>query len=114
MQGKFCSIDTVDEAAKHASHPVTRVAEASTAGHVRACCANACLLVDGLDLSCIELERLRRLSAEDEHISVVQLDASNRLRSDELHVVHLKLGPLLAGHRRTIVSVGPVAFVNIR
>lgn len=114
MQGKFCGVDAVDEAAKHAADPVARVAEAGLAGHVRARCADACLLVDGLDLSSIELERLRRLSTEDEHISVVQLYASNGLRSDELHVVHFKLGPLLAGHRCTIVSVAPVALVNLR
>jgi len=65
-----------------------------------------------LDLSRIELESLCGLSTKDEHISVVQLDTGNRLRSDELHVVHLELGPLLAGHRRPIVAVAPITLVN--
>ena len=112
VQGELAGINAVDEATKRASHPIARVTEASAAGHVRTSSANACLLVNSLDLSRIELESLCGLATKDEHISVVQLDTGNRLRSDKLHVVHLELGPLLAGHRRPIVAVAPITLVN--
>ena len=113
VQGELTSINTVDEATERASDPIARVPEACLVGHVWASCSDTGLLVDSLDLPRIELERLRGFSTKDEHISAVQLDTGNRLWSDEFHVVHFELVPLLAGHRCTIVTVAPIAIVNL-
>ena len=104
VQGEFASIDAVNEAAECASDPVASMAEFSPAGHVRASSAHTSLLVDRLHLSRVELERLRSVTAEDEHISVVQLNTGDWLGSDELHVVDFELRPLLTRHRCTVVT----------
>ena len=89
MQSKLISIDAVDEVAEGATDPVGCISEAGTLLHDTSTSAHTGLLVDGLDLSSVKHECLCRLSAKDEHISVVQLDASDRLSSDELRVIDL-------------------------
>ena len=82
MQSEFIRIDAVDEVAKGAPNPVGRVSEASPLLHDTSTSAHTSLLVDRLDLPSVEHERLRRLSAKDKHISVVELDAGDRLSMD--------------------------------
>lgn len=61
------------------------------------------MLVDLLYLARVELECLRGLTAEDQHISTVELDARHRLRPHELHIVDLELRPFLAGNGRAVL-----------
>ena len=72
------------------------------------------MLVDSLYFTCIELERLRRVSSKDEHISVVQLNTGDRLRADELHVVDLKLIPLLTSHGCSILTRVRITVIDLR
>ena len=82
MQGKFITIDAVDEVTKGASDPVRRVSEAGTLLHGASTCAHTGLLVDRLDLPRVKHECLCTLSAKDKHISVVQLDSGDGLSTD--------------------------------
>lgn len=79
MQSELCSVDAVDKAAKSAANPIALAAESCTTGHRGASSAHASLLIDGLDFTSIELECLCRVSAKDDHISVVQLYTCNWL-----------------------------------
>ena len=82
MQSKFITVDAVDEVAEGTPNPVRCISKAGSLLHDTSTSAHTGLLVDGLDLSGVEHECLCRLSAKDEHISVVKLDASDRLSSD--------------------------------
>ena len=114
MQRELCCIDAVDKATKGTANPVARVAETSPTGHQRASCADASLLVDGLNFARIELESFRCVSTEDEHISVVQLDTCNRLRAHELYIVDFKLVPLLTSHGCTVFTSALITIVDLR
>ena len=82
MQSKFIAINTVDEIAEGAPNPVGSISKAGSLLHDASTSAHTSLLVDSLDLSGVKHESLCRLSTKDEHISVVQLDSSDRLSSD--------------------------------
>ena len=114
MQRELCCIDAVDKATKGTANPVARVAETSPTGHQRASCADASLLVDGLNFARIELESFRCVSTEDKHISVVQLDTCDRLRAHELYIVDFELVPLLTSHGCAILTSVRIAIVDLR
>ena len=82
MQSEFIAINAVDEVAEGAPDPVGCISEAGSLLHDTSASAHTGLLVDGLDLPGVKHKCLCRLSAKDEHISVIQLDASHRLSSD--------------------------------
>ena len=82
MQSEFIAINAVDEVAEGAPDPVGCISKASSLLHDTSASAHTGLLVDGLDFPGVKHKCLCRLSAKDEHISVVQLDASHRLSSD--------------------------------
>ena len=82
MQSEFIAINAVDEVAEGAPDPVGCISEASSLLHDTSASAHTGFLVAGLDLPGVKHKCLCRLSAKDEHISVVQLNASHRLSSD--------------------------------
>ena len=82
MQSEIIAIDAVDEVAEGTSDPVRCISEAGSLLHDTSTSAHAGLLVDGLDLPGVKHKCLCRLSAKDEHISVVKLNGSDRLSSD--------------------------------
>ena len=112
MQVEFIGVDAVNKAAESASNPVGDIAELAANGEVAAASAHSGLLVNLLDLSGVELECLGLVTAKYEHISIVELDAGNRLSPNELGIIDLKLDPALAAHRNTVVSRVLVALVN--
>ena len=87
MQVEFIGVDAVNKAAESASNPVWDIAELAANGEVAAASAHSGLLVNLLDLSGVELERLGLVTAKYEHISVVELDAGHGLGSDELAII---------------------------
>ena len=108
MEVQLVAVYAIDEVAESTPDPVRVVPETRLGHHAAPAGAHVGLLVDLLYLARVELERLRRLAAEDQHISTVELDARHRLRLNELHVVDLKLRPFLAGNGHAVLPTAAV------
>ena len=69
------------------------MSEASAASHLRTMRLYCSLLVGLLDLTSVEDEALLGLTTKDQHIGVVELDATAWLSAHKLRVTDLKLDP---------------------
>ena len=89
VEALFSGIDAVDELAEGAGNVVAAKSEFGFRAHLRLACTHTGLLVDLLNLSGIELECLKGLTTKYEHISAVELDASDGLRLHKLCICYL-------------------------
>ena len=100
----LAGIDGVDEVAEGAPDPVRLIAEARAGGHLSRVRAHSRWLVCILGIARVESERLLALTAEDEDLRIVQLDATDGLSTREIRVVHLDRAPSLARNHLTVLT----------
>ena len=114
VQVVLAGIDGVDEVFELTSHEVAFVTKEASAGERSTGGRHSGLFSASLHLSGVKPEWLGRSATKYKHISVADLDASARLRADEIWICYDNLRPRLTSHRSSIVSIHLILNEEVR